>query len=74
MGRGLGRHYKGRVKDWSTWNEPDGCKKNTPAMLADNNIRTAENHQETHSRRAESRVWCVLAQREIRRALHEDPQ
>ena len=38
----LAAHYKGRVKDWSTWNEPDGCKKNTPAMLADNNIRTAE--------------------------------
>ncbi len=38
----LAAHYKGRVKDWSTWNEPDGCKKNTPEILADNNIRTAE--------------------------------
>lgn len=38
----LAAHYKGRVKDWSTWNEPDGCKKNTPDRLADNNIRTAE--------------------------------
>ena len=38
----LASHYKDRVKDWSTWNEPDGCKKNTPDILADNNIRTAE--------------------------------
>ncbi len=38
----LASHYKDRVKDWSTWNEPDGHKKNTPAILADNNIRTAE--------------------------------
>ncbi len=38
----LASHYKDRVKDWSTWNEPDGCKINTSEILADNNIRTAE--------------------------------
>lgn len=38
----LAAHYKGRVRDWACWNEPDGCKKNTPAIVADNNIRTAE--------------------------------
>lgn len=38
----LAIHYKGKVKDWATWNEPDGCKLNTPEILADNNIRTAE--------------------------------
>jgi hypothetical protein len=38
----LASHYQDRVKDWSTWNEPDGCKGNTPAVVADNNIRTAE--------------------------------
>ena len=38
----LAKHYKGRVKDWSTWNEPSNCKDNTPEKTADNNIRTAE--------------------------------
>jgi len=38
----LASHYKDRVLDWSTWNEPDGCKQNTPELVADNNIRTAE--------------------------------
>ncbi len=37
----LARHYQGRVRDWSTWNEPNGCKQNTPELVADNNIRTA---------------------------------
>lgn len=37
----LASHYKGRVRDWSTWNEPNGCKQNTPELVADNNIRTA---------------------------------
>jgi hypothetical protein len=38
----LASHYKGRVRDWSTWNEPNNCKANTPEIVADNNIRTAE--------------------------------
>jgi hypothetical protein len=38
----LASHYKDRVLDWSTWNEPNGCKQNTPELVADNNIRTAE--------------------------------
>lgn len=38
----LAAHYKDRVKDWSTWNEPSNCKTNTPEMVAENNIRTAE--------------------------------
>jgi len=38
----LASHYKGRVRDWSTWNEPNNCKGNTPEIVADNNIRTAE--------------------------------
>ena len=38
----LALHYKNRVRDWATWNEPDGCKENTPELVADNNIRTAE--------------------------------
>ena len=38
----LAGHYKGRVRDWSTWNEPSNCKGNTPEMVAENNIRTAE--------------------------------
>ncbi len=38
----LAGHYKGRVQDWSTWNEPSNSKANTPEITADNNIRTAE--------------------------------
>lgn len=38
----LARHYKGRVKDWATWNEPSNTKGNTPQSVADNNIRTAK--------------------------------
>ena len=38
----LASHYKDRVKDWSTWNEPSNGKVNGPAAAADNNIRTAE--------------------------------
>jgi len=38
----LAGHYKDRVKDWSTWNEPSNTKGNTAEILADNNIRTAE--------------------------------
>lgn len=38
----LAQHYKDKVKDWSTWNEPSNSKSNTPEVVADNNIRTAE--------------------------------
>ena len=38
----LASHYKDRVRDWSTWNEPSNHKSNGPAVAADNNIRTAE--------------------------------
>ena len=38
----LASHYADRIKDWSTWNEPNNCKENTPEIVADNNIRTAE--------------------------------
>ncbi len=38
----LAAHYKGRVKDWSTWNEPSNGSANSPETTADNNIRTAE--------------------------------
>ena len=38
----LAEHFRGRAKDWSTWNEPGNCKDNTPQTVADNNIRTAE--------------------------------
>lgn len=38
----LASHYEGRVRDWSTWNEPNNCKTNTPEVVAANNIRTAE--------------------------------
>jgi len=38
----LAEHFRDRVKDWSTWNEPSNCKDNTPQSVAENNIRTAE--------------------------------
>lgn len=38
----LATHYKNKVRDWSTWNEPSNSKSNTPEVVADNNIRTAE--------------------------------
>lgn len=31
-----------QVKDWACWNEPCNCQGNTPEILADNNIRTAQ--------------------------------
>ena len=37
----LGEHYKGRVRDYAMWNEPDNGGMNTPAMIADLNVRTA---------------------------------
>jgi len=38
----MARHYRGRVRDWAMWNEPDGNKKHTPEDIAAFNIRTAE--------------------------------
>ncbi len=38
----LATHYKNKVQDWSTWNEPSNSKANTPEIVANNNIRTAE--------------------------------
>jgi hypothetical protein len=35
-------HYRGRVRDWAMWNEPDINKKHTPRDIAMFNIRTAE--------------------------------
>lgn len=37
----LSKRYA-HIKDWSCWNKPDIGKGNTPEMVADNNIRTAE--------------------------------
>ncbi len=33
--------YKGKVREWEIWNEPNGNKKHTPAIIADFNVRTA---------------------------------
>jgi len=40
----LVKRYKGKVKEWEVWNEPNFGDNtiNTPAMVADLNIRTAE--------------------------------
>ena len=38
----MATRYKGKVRDWEMWNEPDGNKNHTPEMVADINIRTAE--------------------------------
>ena len=38
----MARRYKGKVRDWAMWNEPDGNKKLTPEKVAAFNIRTAE--------------------------------
>ena len=37
----LGKHYKGRIRDYAMWNEPDSVKSNTPPIIADLNVRTA---------------------------------
>ena len=34
--------YKGKVRDWAMWNEPDNNKQHTPEDIALFNIRTAE--------------------------------
>lgn len=38
----MATRYKGKIRDWAMWNEPDINKKHTPADIADFNIRTAE--------------------------------
>lgn len=38
----MAKRYKGKVRDWAMWNEPDINKKHTPADIAAFNIRTAE--------------------------------
>ena len=38
----LGSHYKGRIRDYAMWNEPDNGGLNTPAVIADLNVRTAK--------------------------------
>lgn len=38
----MATRYKGRVRDWEMWNEPNNNKAHTPEMVADFNIRTAE--------------------------------
>ena len=37
----LGNHYKGRIRDYAMWNEPDNGGMNTSAMIADLDVRTA---------------------------------
>lgn len=37
----LGEHYKGRIRDYSVWNEPDNGGRNKTAAIADLNVRTA---------------------------------
>ncbi|MFA5192485.1 MAG: beta-galactosidase [Verrucomicrobiia bacterium] len=38
----MAKHYKGKVRDWAMWNEPDINKKHKPEDIAAFNIRTAE--------------------------------
>ena len=39
----MAKHFKGRVRDWAMWNEPDiGENKKTPEAIAAFNIRTAK--------------------------------
>ena len=37
----MGEHYKGRIRDYAMWNEPDNRNINSPAAIADLNVRTA---------------------------------
>jgi len=37
----MGEHYRGRVRDYAMWNEPDNGGMNSPAVIADLNVRTA---------------------------------
>lgn len=36
------KHYKGTVRDWCVWNEPDLCQQNDPVFAAQFAIRTAD--------------------------------
>ncbi|MCX6904513.1 MAG: beta-galactosidase [Verrucomicrobia bacterium] len=38
----MATHYKGKVRDWAMWNEPDNNKQHKPEDIAAFNIRTAE--------------------------------
>ena len=38
----MAKRYKGKVRDWAMWNEPDINKKHKPEDIAAFNIRTAE--------------------------------
>ena len=38
----MGEHYRGRITDYAMWNEPDNGGMNTPAVIADLNVRTAK--------------------------------
>ena len=38
----LANHFKGRVKEWAMWNEPDNGVSNTPQMIAAFNVRSAK--------------------------------
>ena len=38
----MATRYKGKVRDWEMWNEPNNNKAHTPEMTADFDIRTAE--------------------------------
>jgi len=38
----MATRYKGKVRDWEMWNEPNNNKEHTPELTADFNIRTAE--------------------------------
>ena len=39
----LSKHFKGKVRDWAMWNEPDiGLPKKTPESIAAFNVRTAK--------------------------------
>lgn len=38
----MAEHYRGRVRDWAMWNEPDLNKDNSMERVAQFNIRTAE--------------------------------
>jgi len=40
--RAMAEHFKGRVKEWAMWNEPDTNKETTAQEIVDFNIRTAE--------------------------------
>jgi hypothetical protein len=38
----MATHYKGKVRDWAMWNEPDINKQHRPADIVAFNVRTAE--------------------------------